>query len=53
MIMGSENFEDFLKKCADFGIFVDYDPDHKIDLKFMLTKQKECYFSDQAFSSLP
>ena len=37
----SENFEDFLQKCADFGILVDYNPNHKIDLKFMLVEQKE------------
>ncbi len=37
----SEDFEDFLQKCADFGILVDYNPDHKIDLKFMLAEQKE------------
>ena len=37
----SEDFEDFLAKCADFGILVDYNPDHKIDLKFMLAEQKE------------
>ena len=37
----SENFEDFLQKCADYGILVDYNPDHKIDLKFMLVEQKE------------
>ena len=37
----SENFEDFLAKCAEYGILVEYNPDHKIDLKFMLTEQKE------------
>ena len=37
----SENFEDFLAKCADFGILYEYNPDHKIDLKFMLVEQKE------------
>ena len=41
VIMESENFEDFLKKCANFGILVEYNPDHKIDLKFMLAEQKE------------
>ncbi len=41
VIKVSEDFEDFLAKCADFGILVDYNPDHKIDLKFMLTEQKE------------
>lgn len=37
----SENFEDFLAKCAEYGILVEYDPDHKIDLKFMLAEQRE------------
>ena len=37
----SENFEDFLAKCADFGVLVEYNPEHKIDLKFMLAEQKE------------
>lgn len=41
VIKVSENFEDFLAKCADFGILVEYNPDHKIDLKFMLAEQKE------------
>ena len=41
VIKESENFDDFLKKCADFGVLVEYDPDHKIDLKFMLAEQKE------------
>ena len=41
VIKASEDFEDFLAKCADFGILVDYNPDHKIDLKFMLAEQKE------------
>jgi len=41
VIKVSENFEDFLQKCTDFGILVDYNPDHKIDLKFMLAEQKE------------
>ena len=27
VIMESENFEDFLKKCTDFGVLVDYNPD--------------------------
>ena len=39
VIKVSEDFEDFLAKCADFGILVDYNPDHKIDLKFMLAEQ--------------
>jgi len=41
VIKVSEDFEDFLATCADFGILVDYNPDHKIDLKFMLAEQKE------------
>ena len=41
VIKESENFEDFLAKCADFGVLVEYHPDHKIDLKFMLAEQKE------------
>ena len=41
VIKVSEDFNDFLAKCAEFGILVDYNPDHKIDLKFMLATQKE------------
>lgn len=41
VVMNSENFEDFLAKCADYGVLVEYNPDHKIDLKFMLAEQKE------------
>ena len=41
VIKESENFEDFLRKCADFGVIVEYNLDHKIDLKFMLAEQKE------------
>ena len=41
VIKVSEDFENFFAKCADFGILVDYNPDHKIDLKFMLAEQKE------------
>ena len=41
VVKESENFEDFLSKCADFGVLVEYNPDHKIDLKFMLAEQKE------------
>ena len=37
----SENFENFLAKCAEYGILVEYNPDHKIDLKFMLAEQRE------------
>ncbi len=41
IIKVSDSFEDFLAKCAEFGVLVDYNPDHKIDLKFMLAEQKE------------
>lgn len=41
VIKESENFEDFLEKCKAHGIIVDYNPNHKIDLKFMLAEQKE------------
>ncbi len=41
VIKVSEDFADFLAKCAEYGILVDYNPDHKIDLKFMLAEQKE------------
>ena len=41
VIKESENFEDFLEKCKAHGIIADYNPDHKIDLKFMLAEQKE------------
>ena len=41
IVKESENFEDFLAKCADFGILYEYNPEHKIDLKFMLAEQKE------------
>ena len=41
VIKVSKDFEDFLAKCAEFGILVDYNPDHKIDFKFMLAEQKE------------
>ena len=37
----SDDFDDFLKKCGDNGILVEYNPNHKIDLKFMLAEQKE------------
>lgn len=42
VIKESENFEDFLRKCADFGVLVEYNTERKIDLKFMLAEQKEC-----------
>lgn len=41
VVMESDNFEDFLSKCAAHGILVEYYPYHKIDLKFMLAEQKE------------
>lgn len=41
VIKNSFDFEDFLRKCADYGVIVDFNPDHKIDLKFMLQEQKE------------
>ena len=41
VVKASEDFDDFLRKCAEYGVLVEYDPDHKIDLKFMLVEQKE------------
>jgi len=41
VVKQSDNFEDFLKKCADFGIEVDYNPSHKIDLKFRMKGQQK------------
>ena len=41
VIKESEDFDDFLRKCANFGVLVEYNPAHKIDLKFMLSEQKE------------
>ena len=41
VVKHSEDFEDFLSKCADYGVLVEYNPDHKIDMKFMLAEQKE------------
>ena len=41
VIKESKDFADFLLKCAENGILVDYNPDHKIDLKFMLAEQRE------------
>ena len=41
VIKDSENFEDFLQKCAEYGILAEYNPEHRIDLKFMLAEQKE------------
>ena len=41
VIKASTDFDDFLRKCAEYGVLVEYNPDHKIDLKFMLAEQKE------------
>ena len=41
VIKVSEDFNDFLSKCAEYGILAEYNPDHKIDLKFMPAEQKE------------
>lgn len=41
VIMESQNFEDFLTKCKDFGVLVEYNPQHKFALKFMLAEQRE------------
>lgn len=41
VIKESENFEDFLEKCKAHGILVEYNPEHKIDLKFMLAEHRE------------
>lgn len=41
VIKESEDFADFLLKCVENVILVEYNPDHKIDLKFMLAEQKE------------
>lgn len=41
VIMESQNFEDFLSKCKDFGVIVDCNPQHKFALKFMLEEQRE------------
>ena len=37
-IEASKDFNDFLKKCPDFGIIAEYNPNHKIDLKFKLAE---------------
>ncbi|MBQ7653470.1 MAG: relaxase/mobilization nuclease domain-containing protein, partial [Clostridia bacterium] len=37
-IEASKDFEDFLKKCPDFGIIAEYNPTHKVDLKFKLAE---------------
>ena len=41
VIKQSENFEDFLQKCRESGIEVDYNPNHKIDLKFRMKGQQK------------
>lgn len=41
IVKDSDDFEDFLRKCAVHGILVEYNPDHTIDLKFMLAEQRE------------
>ncbi|MBQ5988922.1 MAG: relaxase/mobilization nuclease domain-containing protein [Oscillospiraceae bacterium] len=41
VIKESTDFDDFLQKCKKHGILVSYNPEHKIDLKFMLAEQKE------------
>lgn len=41
VVKESDNFEDFLEKCKVHGILVEYNPEHKIDLKFMLAEQRE------------
>ena len=41
VVSESENFENFLRKCVENGILVQYNPEHKIDLKFMLAEQRE------------
>lgn len=41
VVKQSEDFSDFLLKCAENGIIVEYNPEHKIDLKFILAEQKE------------
>lgn len=41
VIKESKDFADFLLKCAENGILVESNPDHKIDLKFMLAEQRE------------
>ncbi len=41
VVKDSEDFEDFLSKCAENGIIAEYNSDHKVNLKFMLAEQKE------------
>lgn len=41
VIKQSDNFEDFLQKCSESGIEIDYNPNHKIDLKFRMKGQQK------------
>ena len=41
VIKQSENFEDFLQKCRESRIEIDYNPKHKIDLKFRMKGQQK------------
>ena len=41
IVAESESWEDFLRRCAENRILVQYDPTHKIDLKYMLAEQLE------------
>ena len=41
VVKESDDFADFLLKCAQNGILVYSNPEHTIDLKFMLAEQKE------------
>lgn len=41
VVSESESWEDFLRRCAENNILVQYNPEHKIDLKFMLAEQLE------------
>ncbi|MBQ1694949.1 MAG: relaxase/mobilization nuclease domain-containing protein, partial [Bacteroidales bacterium] len=41
VVAESESWEDFLRRCAENRILVQYNPEYKIDLKFMLAEQLE------------
>lgn len=41
VVAKSDDFADFLLKCTKNGILVFYNPEHTVDLKFMLAEQKE------------
>ena len=41
IVAESESWEDFLRRCAENRILAQYDPTHKIDLKYMLAEQLE------------